>query len=94
MSSYWLLLLFGVVVFDAKFKNMFLCEDLVALFFCFFSFYFLYVAYYEKGLELYILVTLFIGPIMGFLAGQLMVNGNNVKLLIFFLLVSICTLLH
>lgn len=95
MSSYWLLLFFGVVVvFDAKFKNMFLCEDLVALFFCFFSFYFLYVAYYEKGLELYILVTLFIGPIMGFLAGQLMVNGNNVKLRNCILLVSSCTLLH
>lgn len=32
MSSYWLLLLFGVVVvFDTKFKNMFLCEDLVQI---------------------------------------------------------------
>lgn len=90
-SSYLLLILFATSVLFSKYRKVMVTAELIILSVCFFSFYSLYVIYYERGFELFTFSNFFIGPIIGYLTGQFLVEGNEKRLR--FAILAICTML-
>ena len=95
MSNYWLILLFGVAILLKRDRVLlFLPVEGMILGVCFLTFYFIYVIYYDDGLSLYSISTLFIGPIIGFLIGEFLVRENQNKLKNIIIMISVCFVLH
>lgn len=90
-SSYLLLILFASTIVLSPNKKIRLTTELAVLFICFLIFYFLYTMYYENTFMLFSFSNFFIGPIIGYLIGQLLVNGNEKHMK--FVVLAICTML-
>lgn len=89
-----LLFLFIIIFLFEKEKKIIFSGDLILLFSCFFSFYYLYTQYYELRVELYTLIMFLVGPTVGFLIGQILVKKDERKLSVLIIIVNLCLLIH